>query len=376
MQNQNGDGDGMRSDAPTRPLASALQQAPSLSALDRSVLLTVLYADLFDFALSYDELFRRLVAIPSDPARVEAAIARLCDGFLATVDEYIVWIGREHLVDMRRRRRDACAPLWQAAARYGRWLARVPFVEMVAVSGSLAVANAHQKSDIDLFCITQSKRLWLSRLFIVPLSKLTRRFPGRFPLYLCPNYIVTTDALEVVEHNLFTAHEVVQAVPIWGRLVFQRFLDENQWVRRFLPHQSMTTPEREPPAPHRPLVTRAIEGLLGGRLGDALDVTAHRLFVTFYRRRALRSGWPWPALAAAYRRSRYTVPEGGYVRVVRRLFGELVHDRLGGVVTLPELDALFPDVPAEKASCYDWNGLFMGDYGREKRRGSEIVLDI
>ena len=343
----------------------AARHGPSpLSDLERAILLTVLYADLFDYPLTEAELYQRLVGQPSDRAAFERALSGLMGPYLVAAGGYVVWVGREPLVAVRNRRRQAASGLWAGAWRYARWLARVPFVQMVAVSGSLAVHNAEDGSDIDLFCITAPNRLWLARAFIVPLSKLTRRLPRRFPLVLCPNYILTLDALAIEDRHLFTAYEVAQAMPLWGIDTYDRFLQANQWVHDFLPHTRPDGHAHEVYAPLRPWFTRGFERLLRGRLGDALDRLTHRLFVAFYRKRAERAGWPWPRLASAYQRNRYTVPEGGYARAIHRLFVQRVHQRLNGQIPPGSLDRLFVFSDEDAApTVYDWDELFAEDYG-------------
>ena len=347
-------------------VSRAARHGPSpLSDMERAILLTVLYADLFDYPLTEDELYQRLVGVASDRAAFQRALAGLMGPYLMAAGGYLMWIGRKALVAVRERRRQAASGLWASAQRYARWLARVPFVRMVAVSGSLAVHNAEDDSDIDLFCLTAPNRLWVARTFIVPLSKLTRKLPRRFPLVLCPNYILTLDTLDVEDRNLFTAHEVAQTVPLFGNDDYDRFLQANRWVHDFLPHTRL---EDRAPALHepaRPWFTRSLERLLQGRLGDALNRLMHRLFVTFYRKRAERSGWPWHRLAPAYQRNRYTVPEGGYTQAIHRLFAQRLHQRLNGQIPPGALDRLF-DVSDDDAAptVYDWEGLFAEDYGR------------
>ncbi len=346
----------------------AARQGPSpLSDLERAILLTVLYADVFEYPLTEDELYDRLVCVASDRAAFEHALSALVGPHLKATAGYLTWVGREHLVPVRNRRRQAAGGLWASAQRYARWLAQVPFVRMVAVSGSLAVRNAEDHGDIDLFCITTPNRLWLARSFIVPLSKLTRRLPRLFPLVLCPNYILTLSALDVEDRNLFTAHEVAQAVPLWGGDVYDCFLQTNRWVHDFLPHTRLEDRSRGMHEPARPWVTRWTERLLRGRLGDTLDRLMHRLFVTFYRKRAERAGWPWPRLAPAYQRNRYTVPEGGYARAIHRLFVQRIHERLNGQIPPDTLERLFVFSDEESTPpVYDWEGLFAEDYGVHK----------
>ena len=335
----------------------------ALSELEQAILLTVLYADLFDYPLTRDELYRRLVHPARDRAAFSRAVSRLTGPYLAATQGYLTWTGREALVALREHRRVVAQELWATAYRYAGWLRRVPFVRMVAVSGSLALCNAEPESDIDLFCITAPNRLWLARAWIVPLSKLTHALPRRFPRYLCPNYILTLSALDVEDRNLFTAHEVTQAVPLWGFDTHRRFRLANPWIHDFLPQTPTEAHADSILPPHRPWYTRGLERLLRGRLGDTLDRLVHRLFVTFYRNRARRSGWPWLRLAPAYQRDRYTVPEGGYARVIHRLFAERARHRLGTRIPDATLDRLFAFAEEAPPSVYDWEGLFAEEYG-------------
>ncbi len=350
----------------------ARQSAPALSDLEQAILLTVLYADLFDYPLTRDELYRRLVHTASNRVAFSRAVAALTGPYLTATQGYLTWTGREDLAAVREHRRQAAKTLWAAAYRYAGWLARVPFVRMVAVSGSLALRNAEPESDIDLFCITAPNRLWLARAWIVPLSKLTSKLPRLFPRYLCPNYILTLNALDIEDGNLFTAHEVTQAVPLWGSDAYRCFVRANPWVHDFLPHARSEDRAQALLPPNRPWYTRALERALQGRLGDTLDRLVHRLFVTFYRRRAERAGWPWHRLAPAYQRNRYTVPEGGYARVIHRLFTERVRQRLGPQIPDAALDQLFAFTHEEPArSVYDWESRFAEDYGVAVSNGSK-----
>lgn len=358
-------------DAPRPSSFAGVPSSQVLTPLERAILLTVLYADLFDYALTRKELLERLIGTTASPARVEAATSRLGARYLRISDEFVVWKGREGLIELRHLRRRAAPDLWAGARRYGRWLARVPFVRMVAVSGSLALENARPDSDVDLFCITEANRLWLARLFIVPLSRITKRFPGLFPLYLCPNYILSTSALEVPDRNLFTAHEVTQAIPVWGGSTFRSFLAANPWVVDYLPHRSRRRPFAERVMTRwRSFPARTVERLLGGTLGDALNGIAYSFFVTCYRWRAERAGRNWAALASAYERERYTVPEGGYARVIRRLYVRRVRERLGAAVPTSYLRALFPDSGGGAREASEWEELFLRDYGSARDGGA------
>lgn len=338
-----------------------------LSVCDQAVLLTVVYADLFDFPLKRDEISSRLVGHRFERAAVRESLERLTGRQLSCSGEFVFLDGRDDLVSVRRRRSDKAKALWNGARRYARWLARVPFVRMVAVSGSLAVDNSSESSDVDLFCITETNRLWIARLFFVALSKMTRLFPSIFPLYLCPNYVVSRAALRVEYENLFTAHEVLQAVPLFDTGVCRDFLRANDWARDLLPHLTSREHPLSDSVVEGSTAARAFERILSGRRGDLLNRLIHRAFTYFYRRRARQKGWHWDRLAPAYQRERYTVPEGGYASVIARLFRRRIEDVTGSAVPPSEIDRLFPVGQESEATCYDWSDLFSKEYGVEAR---------
>src|SRR5690606_31749056 len=308
----------------------------------RGVLLAVVYADLFDFALSHDELLVRVIGVQLDRARLTQCLSDIGPDILYDTGKFVCLRGRERLIRLRRRREMRARLLWKQAQRYAGWLRFVPFVRSVAVSGSLAVRNAGPTCDVDLFCITASNRLWISRLFIVPLARLTRR-TAFFDARLCPNYLLDESCLRVPDENLFTAHEIVQAVPLWGKDVHTRFRHANRWTSRLLPNTAATgETNHRVPEPPRPFLTRIVERMLLGRVGDALNRLLYSAFVQAYRARASLRGWCWMRIAPAYKLGRYTVPEGGYAGVVACLFQRRIRKALGCSTDDAHLAPFFP----------------------------------
>jgi hypothetical protein len=310
--------------------------ADRTAPLERRILLTVLYAELFRFPLSEEELRRRLIGPVPEEGELRGALAALLGRELGTRDGFLFWAGREDLVEVRRERARLSDARWPRALRYGRWLRWIPFLRLAAVSGSLAVHNGGPGGDVDFFLVTEARRLWIARTGAVLLARLTRPFAAR----LCPNHVYSSPDLEASPRDLYRAHEVVQVLPLWGRETYERFLAGNAWTRAFL--GAGPGPDRRgrlAEAP-RPLATRAVERLLAGRLGDLLDRGLYRLHQLYLRAHLPRRGWRLEELRAAYRRDRQTALGGGHAGAVRRAFTALARRRLGDDV--PELEDLFP----------------------------------
>ncbi len=310
-------------------ILSATKDRPAdlSTELEQAVLLTAVYSDLFDYPLTADELFALLPVRCSDRESFDRSVAALenrsgTDRRLVRRDGYLCLAGREDLAALRRQRKERAARRWPPTRRFARWLARVPFVRMVAVCGSQAVENGGRDGDIDLFLITEKDRLWLAHTMIMILRRLGRRI-GIEP---CPNYLLSAASLEVETRNLYTAREVVQAVPLWGEEAYERFLATNRWVEEFLPQTRLEDRRRFLEEPRRGFAVRAVEKLLGGALGKALDRLVHRLLLRYYHWRLRRHGWTRDHVESAYRRDRQVVIHGGFGAAVSRRFFDAASD--------------------------------------------------
>ncbi len=132
---------------------------------------------------------------------------------------------------------------WNIAKRAGRWLSLVPTIQLVGVTGGLAMNNAGRKDDIDMFLVVADGTLWVSRMLATLLMDIfgLRRHPNDTSVAdkVCLNMFMTRShtALETEYCDCFTAHEVLQMVPLWEQNgEYQRFLRSNRWVAEYLPN--------------------------------------------------------------------------------------------------------------------------------------------
>jgi hypothetical protein len=238
----------------------------SLSILEHAVLEAIAYGDVFDYPLTREEIWRAL-PVETTLAEVDAALAP--DGSLAGhvvhTGNFHTLAGRDALFEVRRHRAKDSSRLMRQARTYGSLIARLPFVRMVAVSGSLAVDNAEAGDDIDYLIVTAPGRVWLARSLITLLAVRLARLRG---LTVCPNYVLSESALALPERDAYTARELLQMRPIAGQDVYTRMLAANAWCRDLLPNWRVGI---EMPVEKHSLSARFGERLLGGRLGDSLE---------------------------------------------------------------------------------------------------------
>jgi len=204
--------------------------------IDNAILKTVIYADVFNFALSVQELHRYL--IHSQIVTIQVIQERLkqssvLNTYLIQSDVYLALKDHANLIKKREQKVSLMSHFQLRAWRYGRWLSYIPFVEMVSLTGSLAVQNPiNQQDDFDYMIVTQPNRVWLTRGMIIGLVKIMRLFNTE----LCPNYVVSTRYLTQNRQDLFIAHEITQMIPISGYDVYLQVYSENQWLSDQLPN--------------------------------------------------------------------------------------------------------------------------------------------
>lgn len=239
----------------------------SSERLLHSVFQTLAYTDIFDYPLTAPEVYRYLA---STNASTEEVTRILTDKrFFAQVGDYFTLRGREHIVETRKRRAEIAARMWPKAVRYGQMIARLPFVRMVAVTGSLSMNNTEAGKDVDYMIVTAPNHLWTCRA----LSLLITRFAKLEGITLCPNYLITTNALELQERSLYVAHELAQMIPLSGMEVYREIRRLSGWSKDYLPNAST-----EPELPRgvkslqkRSMIQHTLELLLSNLFGNRFE---------------------------------------------------------------------------------------------------------
>jgi predicted nucleotidyltransferase len=242
-----------------------------------AILSTLAYFDLFQYPLTEREVYFFLPR-HMPPASFEHALGELLEeGLVFTWDGFFTLRNDPGLIRRRKTGNALAARMLKTAERITVLLSHFPYVRGVGVSGSLSKQYADESSDIDLFIITSTGRLWIARTLLHLLKKCT--FLIRRQDWFCMNYFVDEAALEIPEKNLYTAIEIVTLLPMCGSDAFAAFRKANAWSDRHLPnsHGRVVFSRENTPSFPRRLLERALDN----RLGDGIDrwlmrITARR----------------------------------------------------------------------------------------------------
>ena len=235
--------------------------------MERAILEALAYSDIFDYPLRLDELHRYL------PMRVGVEqLSDILDSMNAQVKKrqgFYFLTGREEIVDLRKQRKKLSERLLPHAVRYGRMLGSLPFVRMVAMTGSLAVLNASHNADFDYLLVMVPGGLWTGRAFAVTLGRIMRLFGHR----ICVNLLLSEKVLTWQPHDLYSAREICQMIPITGMDLYDRFRSANTWTGSFLPNARPSAPDhvKTPARKGSKHFQRLMEWVLRRAFGESLE---------------------------------------------------------------------------------------------------------
>jgi len=206
---------------------------PPSAAQERAFLQSVVYAALFDYPLTPAQLRESLLGQTADETTLmrwhdESAYLKATVDF---VDGYFFPRGRHDVLDTRAEREAISRTMLREMTGPLNLVTRMPFVRLVALSGSLAHLNASEDADLDLFVITSPGRVWTVTVATLLVARL-RGWRKR----LCLNYVISERALWIAPADLFSANQIVHLQPIRGGDAYQRFLEANHFVERFYPN--------------------------------------------------------------------------------------------------------------------------------------------
>jgi len=243
--------------------------------VSREILSTLAYFDLFDYPLSKPEIYKFLQRKISHQEFEDTLGCLLEEMKVFRLGDFFSLHHDPALSARRKKGNDYARQLLVKAERYGAIISKFPFVEGVAISGSLSKNFASDDADIDYFIITKRNRLWLARSFLHLYKKLS--YLSGKQHFLCMNYFVDEESLTIREKNIYTATELVTLMPLAGNSSFERLFQANTWTSLFLPNSHLRINNSRPV--FKPFFTRFCERLMSNSLGSYIDKLLMKLTV-------------------------------------------------------------------------------------------------
>lgn len=220
--------------------------------LERTILRTVSYFSFFSYPLTAFEIWKWQLS-PVTPYSLHLVMEALAS---PSLQEKLVHrhghytLASRSIEDCLEQRHDRflnAIAKYKKLARVLKYLARIPYIEGVAMCNSLVFHHTQPRSDIDLFIITKPGRVWSSRLLSVLPLMLVRQRPGEAkqdPVDI--SFFVGSDVrdfqhLRIKPHDPYMAVWLASLVPVFEREsgLFARLQKENAWAHKVVPNISL-----------------------------------------------------------------------------------------------------------------------------------------
>jgi len=255
----------------------ASQQVDSNINTKVALIKLLAYFDMFDHLISLDEI--QFFYSFKNKAELKNILQQLQNDQYIFLIEGFYSLRNDPLLARKRLIRNSLAkPILVIAHKVARFFFRFPYVRGIGISGSLSKNVAEKDSDIDLFIITSSNRLWIARTLLCIYIKLFYLIRRRH-LY-CLNYFIDEEELEIQEKNVFTAMETITLIPVCGKKAMNDFYAVNSWVSTYYRGYTKAT-QSQKAITKTHWIKKIVEFLFNNKAGSWLDnylmkVTAKR----------------------------------------------------------------------------------------------------
>lgn len=262
-----------------------------MTSLEKAIITPIIYYDLLDRPLTALEIFKYLPAIKPEVSFFKIRQTLASSDWLAerveTRQGLYFLKQRDGLMALRGDRLKLAQLKWKKLRALVKRLALVPFLKLVAVTGSLTAYNTQPSSDFDLLVVAQNGRLWTARTFLTALTAALgiRRHGQATRNRLCLNCYLTQAGLEIKHaakpHDFHSAQEYGRLTPVLEITagLYQQFLTQNGWLKDFLavyPWPNFIGAKKITPSRFLSHLRRIAEWLLNGSIGERLEKTFGR----------------------------------------------------------------------------------------------------
>jgi hypothetical protein len=212
--------------------------------MQENILQTLIYADLFDYPLTVEEIYQRLHHKKTTIDQVETGLKKLLNqGKLKKTGQLYFLPEKKKNVRLRKKTNKISQQKAKKAKQLAQLLKIIPTIQLVGLTGSVAAGNAEEGDDLDFLIITSAGWLWLTRFLVTGLFTIfgLRRRPGdeEYKNKVCLNLFLDNGHLNAFaqKQNLFLAYELILMQPLWEKKqTYKKLLATNLWVKKYLPN--------------------------------------------------------------------------------------------------------------------------------------------
>ncbi len=219
-----------------------------MNDLDKSILKTLAFFDIFKYPLTDSEIFKWLYnpdkKYQLSDIRCALNQSPVLRSQLSVNEAFYSLKGRDHIYLRRKQNNNLAERKFRRAVFLAKIYRFIPYVRMVAICNSLSYSNASENSDIDFFVITKKGTIWLARLLMVLFVSILgwRPTAEKKRDMFCLSFFVDEDYLNVHstmlnDDDIYYYYWLATLLPIYDPDgLYQKFLSANSWYCSRLPN--------------------------------------------------------------------------------------------------------------------------------------------
>ncbi len=218
------------------------------TSLKSAIKHVVNYYAYFDYAPSLDELHLFLSIKTTKQILTKILQESIKNGEIITKNGRYALQGHRIFIEKYDGKKEISEHKMGSISLYLSVVSKFSVIQLVGLSGSIAMRDADPDDDIDLFIITKKSRMWTARFlcfFTAMILGLRRkRNQKKAANKVCLNLFFDERELLVPSYkrNEYTAHEVIQMKPLINKNhTYETFLRANNWVKDYFPNVSSSS---------------------------------------------------------------------------------------------------------------------------------------
>lgn len=202
--------------------------------IEESVISTLCYSSIFNWSLTFKEIYRYLYRFKTSEQELLECINYLVKKGIITQDRGFFSLTKySNGIDNRVNAINENYFLLKKGIKFCKFLGKyVSGIKFIGISGSVSVGGI---GDIDLFIIAE--KLYKTRLISRVISKFINTLMGKH--LFCLNFFMSENNLSIKDKNIYIAREIAQLIPVFSTdNMYIRFIESNEWIYDFLPNFS------------------------------------------------------------------------------------------------------------------------------------------
>lgn len=260
-------------------------------SLPEKIKATLAYFEIFDLALSVEELIRLMPGGVEGRLGVEKALREMSE-----VNEehgFFVLKGSEKLLESRIGKSLLADQIKHKADKWKWVFGLVPFVQMACVCNYSSFDCVEKDSDIDLLIITKPGRIFLARLFLTFYMQLfgLRRHGEKIAGRFCLSFYVNENNLNFEEillknGDIYFAYWLMALKPIYGtETIWVKIEKENLWSGKYFENFEGRREDFRLVDQKKSWWRKWVEFLFGGKIGDFIEKLLGGYFLRRHNKR-------------------------------------------------------------------------------------------